>query len=291
MCRKPYLKNEHKIQIEFSESELYFLSWAMDFLEGGPFDIGKDELRKETDYKVKKALKDLEKGIIRSVDDSLHYIVCAFCEGSGCFPDIFEIDDVETEPCPVCKGKGQNAFKTDAGNILECRFYGGNGRAWDSSGYPTGDVCQVCHGKGIILLEESPEFTKSKIIWDLFHPAITKVSKSRFESNHFADAVEAAFKEINKIIKNVVKSRTGDELDGAPLMYRAFSPNQPVIELDDPSTETGRNIQQGFMQLFAGAMVGIRNPKAHDNIIIDSSRAIHLLSLASLLMSKLDERP
>jgi hypothetical protein len=43
------------------------------------------------------------------------------------------------------------------------------------------------------------------------------------------------------------------------------------------------------MQLFAGAMTGIRNPKAHGNVAINDTRAISLLFLASLLRSKLDE--
>ena len=45
----------------------------------------------------------------------------------------------------------------------------------------------------------------------------------------------------------------------------------------------------GYMEIFAGTITGIRNPKAHDNIVIDEKRAIHLLYLASLLMYKLDE--
>ncbi|MBA7577516.1 hypothetical protein ES708_19369 [subsurface metagenome] len=44
------------------------------------------------------------------------------------------------------------------------------------------------------------------------------------------------------------------------------------------------------MQIFSGAMTGIRNPKAHENITIDSQRAIHFLFLASLLMFKIDEK-
>jgi len=34
----------------------------------------------------------------------------------------------------------------------------------------------------------------------------------------------------------------------------------------------GRNIQRGYMQIFAGAMIGIRNPKAHKNITIGRER-------------------
>jgi len=37
---------------------------------------------------------------------------------------------------------------------------------------------------------------------------------------------------------------------------------------------TGANIQDGYKQMFAGAMMGIRNPKAHHNITISRTRAI-----------------
>jgi len=126
--------------------------------------------------------------------------------------------------------------------------------------------------------------------WDLLHPKIVEVSKSRFETNHFADSVEAALKEVNNIVKGIVKKSTSKEYDGADLMNRAFSLQNPIIVLDDLSTETGKAIQIGYMQIFSGAMTGIRNPKAHENITIDSQRAIHFLFLASLLMFKIDER-
>ncbi len=124
--------------------------------------------------------------------------------------------------------------------------------------------------------------------WAVIHPAIRSVSKSRFESNHFADSVEAALKEVNVRVKNVFITLTGQEEDGASLMKKAFSVNRPVIQLDDIGNETGRNIQQGYMELFSGSMIGIRNPKAHANIDITKERAIHFLFLASLLMCKLD---
>lgn len=73
-------------------------------------------------------------------------------------------------------------------------------------------------------------------------------------------------------------------------MNRAFSLKNPYITLDDLSTETGKNIQLGYLQIFAGSIIGIRNPKAHHNIAINSKRAIHLLYLASLLLYKIDER-
>lgn len=127
-------------------------------------------------------------------------------------------------------------------------------------------------------------------IWALLHPTVVKIASSRFQSENFADAVEACLKEINDVVRKLVKDKTGYEYDGSDLMNRAFSLQKPVIPLDDLTTASGRDVQLGYMQIFAGSMTGIRNPKAHANIQIDRARAIHLLFLASLLFFKLDER-
>jgi hypothetical protein len=49
-------------------------------------------------------------------------------------------------------------------------------------------------------------------------------------------------------------------------------------------------MQKGYMLIFQGAITGIRNPKAHSNIIIDEKRGIHHLHLASLLHFVFDKR-
>lgn len=126
--------------------------------------------------------------------------------------------------------------------------------------------------------------------WNDIHPKIVSVVKTRFDTAHYADAVESALKEVNSVVKDIVRRKTGNELDGANLMRTAFSPNNPIIVLDDLSTETGKNIQQGYMEIFTGAMIGIRNPKAHNNLVITAVRAKHFTYLASLLMHKIDER-
>lgn len=127
-------------------------------------------------------------------------------------------------------------------------------------------------------------------VWGLLHPSVVALAKPRFEAGHYADAVEAVLKEVNSAVKQLHKKAANEELDGAPLMRKAFTPNNPTIVLDDLTTETGRNVQQGHMDLFAGAMIGVRNPKAHGNIVITPERAIHHFFLASLLFCKLDER-
>ena len=126
-------------------------------------------------------------------------------------------------------------------------------------------------------------------VWRLVHPEIKRVAAALYLDGHYADAVLAAMREINTRVKLRVKAKTGTELDGADLMRQAFSLKKPIIQLDDLSTESGRDIQQGYMEIAAGAMTGIRNPKAHANIMISRARALHFLVLASLLMSKLDD--
>jgi len=110
-----------------------------------------------------------------------------------------------------------------------------------------------------------------------------------------ADAIEEhMMHELDKIVtKSVFANMTDGHVDmegGAALMKKAFSVHQPVITIDDISTENGRSIQLGYMEIFAGSMTGIRNPKAHLLIDISRERAIHFLFLASLLMDTLDYR-
>jgi uncharacterized protein (TIGR02391 family) len=142
--------------------------------------------------------------------------------------------------------------------------------------------------KRLPLYEEKVPGKQEMEFWSLIHPSIVNVTRTRFESGHYADCAETAFKHINNVVKEEVKRRTGNELDGSALMKTAFSVKNPIITIDDISTETGKSIQQGYMEIFAGAMTGIRNPKAHLVIDIGPERAIHFLFLASLLMDTLD---
>ena len=137
-------------------------------------------------------------------------------------------------------------------------------------------------------IEEVPSPTDW--FWELVHPRVAELARPRFEAGFFGDAVEASYKEVNDVAKRIVRDIGGRDLDGAPLMNTAFSPNNPLIQLTELETETDRNVQQGYMQIMAGAMTGIRNPKAHGNLNPGANRALHLICLASLLMHKIDER-
>ena len=132
--------------------------------------------------------------------------------------------------------------------------------------------------------------TPTDWFWELVHPRICALARPRYDAGFFGDAVEASFKEVNDTVKRIYLEETKNEADGAGLMTNAFSPANPAIRLNEQSNDTERNIQQGYMQIFAGAMTGIRNPKAHANLNPDSRKTLHLIGLASLLMCKVDER-
>lgn len=113
--------------------------------------------------------------------------------------------------------------------------------------------------------------------WSDLHPDVVRVSRKLFEDGHYAESVFAALTELNNKVKNYllstgkVSSGKGDrERDGADMMFRAFGmpkdSTSPLVVLGDLTTESGRNIQNGYTQIFAGTMPGIRNPKAHDNL-------------------------
>lgn len=125
--------------------------------------------------------------------------------------------------------------------------------------------------------------------WSYIHPLIYQVSEERFHGGFYADAVEATLKEVNSRVKRLYKKYRGEEKDGQDLMRKAFTASNPLLVFEGIDTESGRNVQEGYMQIFAGAMQGIRNPKAHENMSISREDAVKRLILASLLMDKIDE--
>ena len=124
--------------------------------------------------------------------------------------------------------------------------------------------------------------------WDSLHEVVASSSKQLFENGHYAESVEAAFLEITVRIKNIVRERLGDDVDGTMAMQKAFSVNNPLIKVSDITTRTGKDIQQGLMELFTGSVRYIRNPHAHEKISMGKNEAVHKLHLASLLMSEID---
>jgi uncharacterized protein (TIGR02391 family) len=115
-------------------------------------------------------------------------------------------------------------------------------------------------------------------------PDLLKVSERLFEDGHHARSVEEAFKYLN----NLVKARTGlASLDGSGLMKTALSANNPKLKLNAGTTQSERDEQLGYMEICAGSMTGIRNPRAHEHDWEDAEEhAVQMLVLADHLVGR-----
>lgn len=132
----------------------------------------------------------------------------------------------------------------------------------------------------------------NKGMWALIHPKIISVSKKLYEDGHYANAAADAFIEINDRIKTLFTKLKPSEPrvpDGHTLMTTVFSESNPLIEFCDRSTDTGKNIQKGYMHMLAGALSALRNPRVHANISISVEDAMRKIMLASMLMYKIDD--
>ena len=129
-------------------------------------------------------------------------------------------------------------------------------------------------------------------IWNLVHPRIKSISEKLYKDGSYANATCDAFIEINVRVKNLFSKLKPDAIkipDGDAVMKTVFSANSPMVKFCDISSETGFNIQKGFMEMLAGAMSALRNPKSHENISINKENAMRQIMFASMLMYKIDE--
>jgi uncharacterized protein (TIGR02391 family) len=121
----------------------------------------------------------------------------------------------------------------------------------------------------------------------MFHPQIEEVSRRLYQDGHFKQAVFEAFV---SIINRVKDQANLHDLDNEKLMNNVFGQGGggPRIRFNSLSTQAERDEQTGIMNLFKG-ICGIRNFKAHTNVLFDSPERGHeYLALASLLMRLLD---
>ena len=114
---------------------------------------------------------------------------------------------------------------------------------------------------------------------------LKNTSRQLFADGHYANAVENAFKCLN----NAVKEKSGLSADGDGLMTQAFGARSPILKLNSLQSQSDQNEQRGYMQIFAGVMAGIRNPRAHEHEIVDDPEvALEMIIIANHLIRKLE---
>lgn len=135
-------------------------------------------------------------------------------------------------------------------------------------------------------LGETPEGRAFRAFGDFdIHPEIERAVGRLFRDGHYANAVEDACKVLDGLVK--IRSGRGD-LSGTDLMQTVFSPKAPVLRFNDLQTETGRSEQQGMMFLYSGAMLALRNPRAHELIQDDPEQALEYIGFLNLLAKLLN---
>lgn len=117
------------------------------------------------------------------------------------------------------------------------------------------------------------------------HPEILRAAGQLFEDGHYAQAVDAAC----KVLVALIRMRSGrEDLSGTELMQHVFSPKSPVLRFSGLTTESERDEQQGMMFLYSGAMLALRNPRAHELIEDKPAPAVAYLGFLSMLAKELD---
>lgn len=124
--------------------------------------------------------------------------------------------------------------------------------------------------------------------FDVFvtNKALRKKTEKLFKDGHHARAVEEAY----KLLDNIVKNKSGmsqSSTTGSALMQKVFTPNKPILKLNAGGTPSEIDEQNGYMQIFAGCMTGIRNPRAHESDWEDTEeRALQLIIFANHLIER-----
>lgn len=115
-------------------------------------------------------------------------------------------------------------------------------------------------------------------------PEITEVSRDLFVSGHYSIAVQESYKAVDKYVLD----KLGElPVSGTQLMELVFSPSAPLLYWSERRTQSEMDEQKGYQRLFAGAMLGIRNPVTHEfNWIDDPEIALELIVFAQHLIKK-----
>lgn len=124
-----------------------------------------------------------------------------------------------------------------------------------------------------------------RLSFENLHAEVIDSSSDLFADGHYEAAVSEAFKLIEVRVRNL----TGLAQSGVKLMGEAFGGSDPRVSVAMSAGQGGKDEQEGFAALFRGAMLGVRNPRAHDLFRTqDPQQALEYLGFASLLHRQLD---
>lgn len=138
------------------------------------------------------------------------------------------------------------------------------------------------------LYKTTPTSSGTAKIFDelVTNKTLHKKTEKLFKDGHHARAVEEAYKLLDNVVKTKANLRQSN-LSGSSLMQKVFTPNKPILRMNAGATVSEQDEQNGYMQIYAGCMTGIRNPRAHDSDWEDTEdRALQLIVFANHLIER-----
>lgn len=112
-------------------------------------------------------------------------------------------------------------------------------------------------------------------------PDLPKVVRALFDDGHYPQATFEACKYLEKEVRRV----SGKKVSGAKLMMQVFGGAPPGVVLTTLTGQSADDEQEGYKFLFAGAILGIRNPRGHEVTLSDDTETCleHLVIVSHLL--------
>lgn len=118
------------------------------------------------------------------------------------------------------------------------------------------------------------------------HPEIERAAGQLFRDGHYHNAILDSMLALCDFVR--LRSGVRDK-DGDALMGLVFSPNSPILKFNNLKDQNEISEQRGFMQMFQGAVAGLRNPRAHKLISDKPERTLEFIAYISLLAKLVDE--
>lgn len=145
--------------------------------------------------------------------------------------------------------------------------------------------CDVAHT--LDEAEERARTIRCKFLGRRIHPEVLKYCSAELVQDNYFHAVFEAAKGLAQRIRDI----SNVQADGAALIDRVFSVEQPILAINTLQTETEKSEHKGFASLLKGCFAAVRNPLAHEPKIFwqGEDDAADYLSLISLLHRKLDD--
>jgi len=191
---------------------------------------------------------------------------------------------------------GENSFEATNNTLFKIgsSCYGGNQEYVNRDNLRSGieDAINLLKGlidrlneKKVDLAQDSSNSVRAAFEGLDLHPRIANVCVDLYRDGHYRNAVLDASLSLINMVKE--KSRKHD-LDGTPLMRMVFSKNKPILAFNDLKDQTDLDEQEGFMHLFEGAALALRNPRAHEISDDSPEQALEYIAFLSLLAKQVD---